>query len=113
MSTLSADSQKLWKTTNQERPAGLEIVLLKRTYVLPWNQFLYAEGGDEEIRLAFTTHNVLVKGCGLSSLLMDLAAQRVAQLYQAKRADRFAKGADASIDELSVINIDSRKEDSQ
>jgi len=53
MSALSADSQKSWKTTPQERPPGLEIVLLKRTYVLPWNQFLYAEGGDEEIRLAF------------------------------------------------------------
>ena len=31
MSTLSADSQKSWKTTTQERPAGLEIVLLKST----------------------------------------------------------------------------------
>jgi len=49
----------------------------------------------------------------MSSLLMDLAAQCVAQLYQAKRADRFAKGDDALISELSVINIDSRQEDSQ
>ena len=53
MSTLSTDSQKSWKTTTQERPAGLEIVLLKSTYVLPWSQFLYAEGGDDEIRAHF------------------------------------------------------------
>ena len=42
MSTLSTDSQKSWKTTTQERPVGLEIILLKSTFVLPWNQFLYA-----------------------------------------------------------------------
>jgi hypothetical protein len=72
----------------------------------PGSQFLYAEGGGDEIRLAFTTHNVLVKGCGLSSLLMDFAARRVAHLHQEKRADRFAKGADASINELSVIKIE-------
>jgi hypothetical protein len=69
MTTLSTDNQKSWKTTTQERPAALEIVLLKWTYVLPWSQFLYAEGGDDDIRLAFTTHDVLVKGGGLSSLL--------------------------------------------
>jgi len=49
----------------------LEIVPLKRTVVLPWNQFLYAEGGDHEIRVASTTHDVLIKGSGLNSLLVD------------------------------------------
>ena len=92
MSALSADSQKSWKTTTQERPAGLEIVLLKNIFVLPWNQFLYAEGGDDEIHLAFTTHDVLIKGGGLNSLLADLAAQLVARLQEPIRAVRFANG---------------------
>jgi|SRR5580698_8710257 hypothetical protein len=109
MSTLSADSQKSWKTTAQERPAALEIVLLKCTYVLPWSQFLYAEGGDDDIRVAFTTHDVLVKGGGLSSLLADLAAQRIARLQEPIRAERFANGNGASINEVSVTKIEPRE----
>jgi hypothetical protein len=107
MTTLSTDSQKSWKTTTQERPAALEIVLLKCTYVLPWSQFLFAEGGDDDIRLAFTTHDVLVKGGGLSSLLADLAAQRVARLQQPARTDRFATSTAPSIHDLSIVKIES------
>jgi hypothetical protein len=109
MTTLSTDSQKSWKTTTQERPAALEIVLLKCTYVLPWSQFLYAEGGDDDIRVAFTTHDVLVKGGGLSSLLADLAAQRIARLQEPIRAERFANGNGASINEVSVTKIEPRE----
>lgn len=108
MSTLSADSQKSWNTT-QERPAGLEILLLRRTYVLPWNQFLYAEGGDDEIRVAFTTHDVVVKGSGLGSLLVDLAGQRIARLQEPIRAERFANGKGASINGVSVTKIEPRQ----
>jgi hypothetical protein len=93
-----------------ERPAGLEILLLKRSYVLPWSQFLFAETSDDEIRLAFTTHDVLVKGSGLSTLLGDFAAQRIARLRQATRGDRFAQ-AGVCIREVSVVKIDSRRED--
>jgi hypothetical protein len=42
--------------------------IAERSYVLPWSQFLYAEGGDDEVRLAFTTHDVLVNGSQLGSL---------------------------------------------
>jgi hypothetical protein len=61
MNAALTDNRQPWETGAPERPAGLEIVLLKRTFVLPWNQFLYAEGGDDEIRVAFTTHDVLIK----------------------------------------------------
>jgi len=111
MSTALTDSQKPWKVTTQERPAGLEIILLKRTYVLPWSQFLYADGSDDEIRLAFTTHDVLVKGSSLSSLLVDLAAQRIARLQQPQRQDRFANGTGPSIRELLVVKIEPSRDD--
>jgi hypothetical protein len=90
---------------NHERAAGLEIVLPKRCYVLPWSQFLSAEGDGDEIRLAFTTHDVLVKGRGLDSLLADLAAQRIARLQRTVRADRFTSGTGPSIHELLVVKI--------
>jgi hypothetical protein len=111
MRTALTDNQKTWKTSTQERPAGLEIVLLKRTYVLPWSQFLYAEGGDDEIRLAFTTHDVLLKGSNLGSLLVDLAAQHIARLQQPVRADRFGVGSEPSIRELSVVRPESAHND--
>ena len=48
MSSVSADNQKPWRVAVQDRPAGLEVILLDRTLVLPWSQFLFAEGGDDE-----------------------------------------------------------------
>lgn len=105
MNTALSDSRQPWTNNAPERQAGLEIVLPKRTYVLPWNQFLYAEGGDDEIRLAFATHDVLVKGSGLNSLLVDLAAQRIARLEQPVRADRLTGGG-RSIREVSVVRVE-------
>jgi len=88
MSAVSADNPKFWKT-KPECPAALEIILLQRTYVLPWVQFLYAEGDADEIHIAFATHDVLVKGAGLDALLEDLALHRIAQLHQPARTDQF------------------------
>ncbi len=110
MNTPLTDSHTVWKATTEERPARLEIVLLKRSYVLPWSQFLFAEGGDDEIRLAFTTHDILIKGSGLGTLLIEFASQRIARLQQPTRVDRFAKGAAApSLHELSVVKIESQR----
>ena len=106
MITASTDSQKPWKTTTQERPVGLEIALLKRTYVLPWGQFLYAEGGDDEVRLAFTTNDVLIRGSSLGSLLLDVAAQRIARLREPARADRFSEETEPCIRELLVVKFE-------
>src|SRR6266849_6475377 len=105
MSAGLADSPKSWKT-RQARPAALEIILLKRTYVLPWIQFLYAEGGDDEVFIAFATHDVQVRGTGLQSLLSDLAAQRIAQLHEPMRRDQFENGAAPHIREISVSKIE-------
>jgi hypothetical protein len=110
MNAVSAGDQKPWETTLNERAAGLEIVLPKRSYVLPWSQFLSAEGDGDEIRLAFTTHDVLVRGRSLDRLLADLASQRVARLQHTARADRFAEGDGPSICQLLVVKIDSARD---
>ena len=47
----------------------LEVVLAKQTLILSWNQFVYAEGSDDEVRIAFASHDVIVRGAGLSMLL--------------------------------------------
>jgi hypothetical protein len=105
MTTLSADKQQ------REFPARnvsscLEIVLLKRTFVLPWHQFLYAEGGNEEIRLALATHDVILTGTQLGSLLSDLCAQRVSQLRDSGRWDQFRPGSGPHITCISVEKVE-------
>jgi hypothetical protein len=46
----SAGEQRGWMTEHHATP-GLQVVLLKKTYVFPWSQFLYAEGTAEEVRV--------------------------------------------------------------
>jgi len=57
-----AGETKPWITNLDGRVLGLEVILVKQVLVLPWNQFLYAEGGDDEVRAVFTTHDVVAKG---------------------------------------------------
>ena len=49
----SVGDAKPWTIDRERRPAGLRVVLPKRTYVLPWAQFLYAEGAPDTVRAMF------------------------------------------------------------
>ena len=98
----SAGETKPWTTNLDGHVLGLEVILLKQVFVLPWNQFLYAEGGDDEVRAVFTTHDVVAKGAGLASLLSDLAVQQVTRLREPARAERFANATGVRITELHV-----------
>src|SRR5215472_617538 len=109
MNAASVDSEDEWRVVARERSTGLEIVLLKRTYVLPYSQFLYAEGGDDEIRLVFATHDVVVSGSGLSSILADLAEQRIMRLNEPTRAERLNGLGVASIRQIRVEKADERQ----
>ena len=86
----SVGDKKPWAVDRQRRPYGLRVVLPKRTYVLPWAQFLYAEGAADTVRAVFSMHDVVVTGCGLEALLADFAAQVVTVLPQPPRAEHFA-----------------------
>jgi hypothetical protein len=88
----SAD-EKPWGVDTTSRVYGLQVILLKRAYVLPWTQFLYAEGTSEEVRAFFSTHDVVVRGSGLDSLLADFAAQQITILKQPARTDKFRESA--------------------
>ena len=106
MITDSASEAKLW-ITEDGRAASLQVALLKRVYVFPWGQFLYAEGTGDEVRAVFSTHDVVVKGGGLVALLNDLAGQRVSLLREPARADKFVTGVGPRIMEVSVRKVDS------
>ena len=108
MTTVSAYDQTHIVST-LDHPLALEIILLKRTYILPWSQFLYAEGGNDEARLTFSTHDVLVKGSNLDMLMAALAANGIARLEEPTRRDRILAGIGPFIREISVMKIDENR----
>jgi hypothetical protein len=107
MSVASAGDPKGWRAGREPGQNALEVITIGRTYVLPWTQFLYAEGGDDEVRLVFATHDVLARGAGLNALLADVAAQRLVGLSEPPRAERFGGDRDQCIRELSVRSVES------
>ena len=102
MSMVSVDSPRGWRIGRAHSQLALEVVLLDRTFLLPWAQFLYAEGGDDEVRLVFATHDVVARGAGLSALLSDVAAQRLVAIDEPVRAETFGSGADRCVRQLMV-----------
>ena len=102
----SVGDEKPWTIDRERRPYGLRVVLPKRTYVLPWAQFLYAEGAPDRVHAVFSMHDVVVTGCGLDALLADLAAQVVTVLQQPLRAEHFAPAAGPRVLAVEVRRIE-------
>ena len=98
--------ERPWSVDTSARARGLQVILLKRLYSLPWSQFLYAEGTGEEVRAAFSTHDLVIKGSGLAPLLGDFAAQQIAILREPARTDRFGASDGPRITELQVRRVD-------
>jgi len=108
----SASEGKSWTVDGEHRLLGLEVILLKSSYVLPWSQFLYAEGTSEAVRAVFTTHDVSVKGSSLASLLSDFARQQISVLKQPARSEKFASSSGPRITELTVRSVAAGQENS-
>jgi len=106
MNTASVDSTQTWVNSTDVLSTTLAIVLVKKTIVLHWGQFIYAEGSDDEVRLAFGSHDVVVRGAGLLALLADVREQHVASIYEPTRADRFPVRGERFIREIEVRRID-------
>lgn len=104
MRSASVGSEVGWQV-NERGAHALEVVLHKATYVLPWSQFLYAEGGEDEVRLVFATHDVWVRGSGLGSMLTDVAAHRLAALAEPLGPDRFLGRGVPRVREVAVRKV--------
>ncbi|MEZ5402639.1 MAG: hypothetical protein R2729_23390 [Bryobacteraceae bacterium] len=100
------DESRPWVVSDGERPPALEVVLPKETVVLAWSQFVFAEGGDEEVRIAFASHDVVVLGAGLGVLLRAISGQRVRSIAVQSRAERFSGGGGRFVREIAVRRID-------
>jgi hypothetical protein len=108
MSLASADSAS-WTINTKEPPATLEVVLAKQRLVLSWNQFVYAEGGADQVRIAFASRDVVVKGAGLDQLMHAIAAHRVASIREDTRAGHFSAGGGRFIRGISIRKIEAEQ----
>ena len=107
MNTASVDKNNApWVISAADQPPALEIVLLRHTVIISWSQFVYAEGGADEARIAFASHDVAVKGSGLAALLRAIAANRVSLIRESERSERFPDPAGRFIREIVVRNIE-------
>ena len=88
--------------THGSQAITLQVKLLKRTYVFPWSQFLFADGDADEIRIAFSTHDVVISGAMLDTLLDDVAAQRVISLKEPVRAEYFTSFYEQQITRIFI-----------
>jgi hypothetical protein len=102
----SVGDAKSWMVDRERRAYGLRVVLPKRTYVLPWAQFLYAEGAPDTVRAVFSMHDVIATGCGLDALQADLAAQAVTVLQQPLRAETFLPASGPRVSTVEVRRIE-------
>jgi hypothetical protein len=76
-----------------------------QTVILSWHQFVCAEGNSEELRIAFASHDVVIKGAGLDALLPVIASHRVLSLRASLRSERFSGQAGRFIHEIVVRRI--------
>ena len=105
MNTTSVDKAP-WFISAADQPPALEIALLRQTVILSWNQFVFAEGGDDEVRIAFASHDVVVKGAGLGPLLREIAAHRVARIQESGRSEHFPGQVGRFIREIAVRKME-------
>ena len=84
----------------------LEVILSKETLILSWNQFVYAEGSDEEVRIAFASHDVIVRGTGLSPLLRAISGHQVGSIREVPRCEAFSRSEKGFIREIEIRKVE-------
>jgi hypothetical protein len=90
-----------WVLSSGDPTATLEILLQRQTLILSWLQFVCSEGNSEELRIAFASHDVVIRGAGLDELLSAIASHRVLSLRASLRSERFSAQAGRFIHESS------------
>jgi hypothetical protein len=67
---------------------------------------VYAEGSDDEVRMAFASHDVIVRGAGLLPLLHAIPGHHVASIREVTRVERFWSSEARFIREIQIRKVD-------
>jgi hypothetical protein len=111
-STISpASASEDWQIAEDGyKPASLIVQLQRTVHVFPWMRFVYAEGNNNLVKVAFASHLVTINGHGLAALLTAVAGQRVVKVMQPSeheaqfgvRGPRAGKYTGAAIQSMTV-----------
>jgi hypothetical protein len=80
-----------WLVERDNHAPCIRISTIQKWYVFPWSHFVYAEGDNDEVKVAFITHNITFKGKGLWSLLDALQNRTLIQIETSERTAKFEK----------------------
>ena len=81
--TESAIESPDWQlAANENTPVSLVVQQRAGVHIFPWMRFVYAEGNNSIVKLAFASHMVTVNGQGLAALLAAVAAHGVFRLIE-------------------------------
>jgi hypothetical protein len=103
---------KVYSIDHDGRGRGIEIVTPKRIYALPYNHFLRAEGGNDEIVALFSTDRVTITGSRLAVLIKEFAQQRITALRQLTRAERMELSTSKEGPDIDEIRVTPAREKS-
>jgi hypothetical protein len=78
-----------WQTAkgDEHKPECLFVQLRRGAFVFPWMRFVVAEGENTKIHIVFATHEVIIKGQGLSALLTAVSSQRVIRVIEPSQSE--------------------------
>jgi hypothetical protein len=82
-------SAQNWQLTADDapKPTCLVVQLRRYAHVLPYFRFVYAEGDNTRVKIAFASHLITITGHGLAALLAALSSQRVVRVVQPSEND--------------------------
>jgi hypothetical protein len=95
-----------WIISSGAPAATLEILLQTQTVILSWHQFVCAEGDNEQLRIAFASHDLVINGAGLGPLLPAIASHWLVSLRESLRCERFSGQAGRFIHEIVVRRVE-------
>ena len=81
---------------------AMTIILGDFHRVMPWDQFLGAEGTDREILITFRLFDVTIKGSGLIQLLRDAKRHKIDILTVAPRHQALMGGEGVVVTHIDV-----------
>jgi hypothetical protein len=110
---LASEDWQLASEDGGKKPAALVVQLRRRAYVLPYFRFVYAEGDNGLVKIAFASHMVTITCHGLAPLIAALAMNVVVRIIQPTENEaRFglrgagqAKYSRSSITDITVEEI--------
>jgi len=101
-------TKESWVVDREGYALAMRICVAQKWYVFPWSRFVYAEGNGDEIKAAFATHDVTLRGEGLWKLLDYIQNQKLVEIQASPRSEKFGASGGTAVYEIIVKSVDEK-----